>query len=93
MVLRIIFATIIYSYTMLAISTTEQNKTSTNPKAARPAILNMSGFVVVDVGQEAVLECRLQNLAEQFTVWRFIILKLPVNFLYSVNSFTQYPHP
>ena len=67
MVLGIIFATIFNSYAMLAtliIPTPEPNQI----KPGNPAFLKMSSFVVVEVGKDAVLECRVQNLARQFTV-------------------------
>ena len=44
------------------------NKTSSKHKSSKPAFLNMSTFVVGEVGQEAVLECRVENLARQFMV-------------------------
>ena len=37
-------------------------------KSERPAFLNMSGFVVVEVVQGAALECRVENLAKLLSV-------------------------
>jgi hypothetical protein len=70
MVLSIIFATIFYSYTMLAmlIPTPGPNQISEKHKSERAAFLNMSGYVAVEAGQEAVLECRVENLAKLLSV-------------------------
>jgi hypothetical protein len=39
-----------------------------NTSSSRLFFLNTSGFVEVEVGQEAVLNCRVKNLARQHTV-------------------------
>ena len=54
----------------------------------------MSGFVVVEVGQEAVLECRVENLETQFTVWRFEIMFIYCREIYrkELPSISCYDH-
>jgi hypothetical protein len=69
-----LFATTFYSYTILPLIKPDQ--TSSKHRSARPAFLYMSGFVVVEAGQEVILECRAENLERQFTVGKFLIMSI-----------------
>ena len=64
---------IVFSYTIVTCKTlyemTKPNQTSTSKTMLKRSIfLNMASFVEVDVGQEAVLECRVDNMVSKYLV-------------------------
>ena len=64
---------IVFSYTIVTCKTIYElpkpNQTSTTKKMLeRPIFLNMTSFVEVEIGQEAVLECRVDNLVSKYLV-------------------------